>query len=274
MYPYAIYNGDMRSAESINVHISDLGLQRGYGVFDYFTMVRGRIPWVEDYLERFFRSMDLGGMSISYSGEDIIQMVKQLAQKNKQDTGGFKLVCTGGLSTDAYRASGDCTFFIMHMPLFMKRTPRTDEGRTMIVADYLRPLPEIKSLFYFHSVLMQKRMRQYDAIDILYQHNDIVYEASRSNVFIVQGRTIYTKKDEVLRGITRQQVIKIAENGYDFAYRDFSMNELLGAEEVFITSSAKGVMPIVHIEDHRIADGKPGPVTQSLKYDLYQLYVG
>ncbi len=272
MYTYAIHNGSIVKTDALYLHVSDLGLQRGYGVFDYFTMIEERIPWADDYLQRFYRSMELGGLSIPYSPAEILQMVRLLLKKNKAPNSGFKLICTGGGSDDGYHSRQECNFFILHMPLFMQRTPTTDVGQPLIAAQYLRPLPEIKSLFYFHSVLMQNKLKQFKAIDILYHYEDIVYEASRSNIFIVQDNCIYTKENNVLQGITRKQVIEIARKGYSFAYKNFSLEELLQADEVFITSSAKGVMPIAQIENVRIADGKPGEISLSLKKDLYRSY--
>ncbi len=274
MYKYAYYNGIPVEYEHLNIHISELGLQRGFGVFDYFTAKEGRLPWIEDYLDRFFRSASLAGLDVGASKGEVLQMVKDLMILNDAPNSGFKLICTGGASDDGYTPREGCNFFIINYALFMRREPVSDHGGILTLEEYLRPLPEIKSLFYLHAVLHHKKQKSFGAIDILYYYDDIVYECARSNVFIVENGVVITKERDVLKGITRKQLLPIIQDKYVFKYEDFSVRRLLDADEVFITSSAKGVLPIVRIEDHIISDGKVGIISADVKQKLYKVYSG
>lgn len=88
-----------------------------------------------------------------------------------------------------------------------------------------------------------------------------------SNVFLVAKRVVRTPplSAGILEGITREMVIEVArEKGYVVEERSFRREDLLTADEVFITASARQIVPIVQIDGSRIADGKPGPVTRAL----------
>ena len=85
---------------------------------------------------------------------------------------------------------------------------------------------------------------------------------------------ISTPSFEVLKGITRKNVIDMAKKNYSVFERPVLVEELMTAPEVFITSSAKGVIPIVSIDAQEIGDGTVGPVTKSLQQDFEALVQG
>ncbi len=96
---------------------------------------------------------------------------------------------------------------------------------------------------------------------------DEVCEGSMSNVFVVTDATIATPPISagILEGITRDLVLSIArEGGFELEEKILLPDELLGADEVFITASSRQVVPIVKVDEQPIADGRPGPVTQKL----------
>ena len=97
-------------------------------------------------------------------------------------------------------------------------------------------------------------------------HNGLhISEAVRSNFFIIdQEDTIVTTDQDILFGITRKQLLQVAQNFYKIEVRPISLTELYTAKEAFLTSSTKGVLPVVQIDDLVIGGGKPGPITQHL----------
>ena len=89
-----------------------------------------------------------------------------------------------------------------------------------------------------------------------------------ANIFLVQDSKLYTPKlnTPVLPGIARKTVCKIAgENSIELIEKDLYIDDLLAAQEVFITNVIMQVMPVAGIEKHTVGDGKPGPVTQKLR---------
>ena len=93
------------------------------------------------------------------------------------------------------------------------------------------------------------------------------------NVFAVKGRTITTPAHGVLEGITRKTVIEIATAyGYEVVQHTLSADSARKADEVFVTSTAGGVMPVAKIDGSRVGSGSPGPVTQELQEGYWAVH--
>jgi branched-chain amino acid aminotransferase len=96
---------------------------------------------------------------------------------------------------------------------------------------------------------------------------------TRSNFFIVdQNDTIITPGDGVLKGINRKHVLISARKKFKVEERDLFMDELSLAKEAFITGTTKKVMPVIQIDDDKIGNGKPGPITLELQ-KIYETYI-
>ena len=102
--------------------------------------------------------------------------------------------------------------------------------------------------------------------------DDKVTEASRSNIFVIKDGVLQTPKSGILAGVTRMHVMKIAEDIMPVKEDDFSLSTLLSADEVFVTSSVKEVLPIVKVDDNTIGGGKPGELTLKLR-GLFTEYI-
>jgi D-alanine transaminase/branched-chain amino acid aminotransferase len=118
------------------------------------------------------------------------------------------------------------------------------------------------------AIHLQPWMKEQGADDILYYSNDIVRECPRSNFFIVKNGTLITAANNMLLGITRKNIIKIAiENNIPVEERDFTIAELKTADEAFITSSTKRVTAVKQIDDYVL----PVITEQSIAYKLFSL---
>lgn len=115
------------------------------------------------------------------------------------------------------------------------------------------------------AVLLQKRKREEKAIEILYTYQDLILEASTSNIFIIKDKTLYTPKENILKGITRKLIIDSAKKlKYQVQEKEISIKELLAADEVFLSATNKKVLPIVEVDSHKINGGKVGEITKEL----------
>ncbi len=138
--------------------------------------------------------------------------------------------------------------------------------------------PKVKSGNYLNNVLAlgeaRRRNKAYEAI--LCGGDGSIAEGSTSNIFVVAGGEVRTPPPEVgiLDGITRAKVIELCRaNGVAFAERRISPDELRGADEAFITSATRGVLPVTAVDEKPVAGGLPGPVTRKLMglYDALAL---
>ena len=105
---------------------------------------------------------------------------------------------------------------------------------------------------------------------ILIDEDDQVFEGSRSNVFWVKNNDLYTREKDVLPGITRQMIIM--NSPHPVNYSKLKLLDFGGADEVFLTNSGSGIIPVVKVNNTQIGVGNPGPITMNL-LDLYPTWM-
>lgn len=264
MYKYVILNGDIVEYQKAVVPISDLSLHRGYGIFDFFRVENGAFLFSEYYLDRIYKSLKRSGFNFPYYREDVHNMVVSLIKKNNAPNSYIKLIVTGGNSPNGFDPGEKPTFIIINHEMKIWDNALFSKGANLISDEYMRPFPLVKSTNYFNSVRLIPKMKKYKAVDVLYHFDNKVHETSRANVFMVRKNKIYTPKKDILEGITRKRFIKAITSEFELEYKTFSLKKLLKADEVFITSTTKDVMPIVKIDKSKIGKGKTGKVCKKL----------
>jgi branched-chain amino acid aminotransferase len=147
-------------------------------------------------------------------------------------------------------------------------------GRAMIASTRALPAqcldPKIKSLsrLHFDLATLQGKAAGMD-VAIMLDLDGHVTEGPGFNVFVVKGGVLFSPPEGILMGITRQTVFELAaEHQIPAREAQLTAYDLYAADEVFLTSTAGGIMPLVEIDGHSIGDGKPGPVGQRI-HGLY-----
>ncbi len=266
---YYNLNGHLIAKEDAYIHVSDVGLQRGYGIFEYFVVVQGVPLFFDDYLDRFEYSAQFMDLSIPLSRAALKKRILDLVAVNKTLDCAIKIILTGGFSEDGYTPAPTPNLFIMPMPAIKHHAKETEQGIRLITVDYVRDLPQVKSLNYVMSLIAQKEMRNKSAQDVLYYKDGQVSESSRSNFFIVKDdNTIVTTARDILWGITRKQIIALAKANFQLEVRDITLSEVLTAKEAFLTSSSKGALAVVNIDGQPIGNGQQGVITKAID-ELY-----
>ena len=253
------------------LHISDLGLQRGFAIFDYFLEMDGRVPFFEDYLDRFYTSAKLLNLEVTLTRYILKEKIAYLLQQNKFGTSGIKLLLTGGYSEDLYSPSSP-NFMILNLPLFHKPGDFGD-GIKLILLDYQRHIPEVKTTFYLPSIALFPKMKEKGAIEVLYHHNGLISETTRANFFLINNGKLITPASGVLQGITRKYVLQVARGIMPVEEREVRLEELWNCDEAFITGTSKHVAPVVEIEGRVIGNGKPGRRTKLISEAFESFFV-
>ncbi len=254
-------NGQILPADEARLHVSDLGLLRAYGIFDYFRAIDGRPVFLEDHLDRFERSAGLLGLTIPVPRDELRNLVAELSRLNPHPLLGFKFLLTGGYSADGFGPAENANFAVMAKPFRFMDAPG---GLHFMTVAHQRQLFEVKSLDYLMPIFTLHQQREIGADDVLYHHNGLITESSRSNVFIVKDGVVVTPADGMLRGVTRKHVLTLATDAFTAEERDVTLAETLAADEVFTTGSTKRILPVTRIDGRPVGDGRPGPVTQRL----------
>jgi branched-chain amino acid aminotransferase len=273
MIRYYDVNGGLRQKYTASFRLDDLGLLRGYGIFDYFLVRQGVPMFFDDYTERFYRSARLLGLEVPVFTTELCQRIARLLEANREKDTAIRLLLTGGYADDSYTPI-EPNFAIMQHSMPTVAPERYEEGIKLMLYRHLREVPEVKSTNYLTGILIREQLRQAGAPEVLYHDGRLASESARSNFFIITAEgVLVTPSDQVLHGVTRKHVLALARQaGIQTEERDLALSELPTAAEAFLTSTIKGVLPVVQIDDIRIGDGRPGPVSRGLR-DLWQTHV-
>ncbi len=254
-------------AQEARIKAADLGLLRGFGIFDYFRLHEGCPLYMDEYLSRFVASAKSLHMPEAPDFESVKDAVLKLLSHNQHDTVGIRLLLTGDTSDDFYLPESS-RLIIFTEPFKAPPPEAYKEGITVKLLEFERFSARIKTTSYLPSIAAMLAPG-HTAQDILYHKDDYISELSRSNFFAVKEKVVYTPNDHVLMGITRRHVISLArEQGFDVVEAPVRLADIPDFEECFMTSTTKRVVPITVIDQYKIADGKPGPMTKTLLESL------
>jgi branched-subunit amino acid aminotransferase/4-amino-4-deoxychorismate lyase len=259
-------NGQIIPIEQSVLHISDIGLLRGYGIFDYFLAREGHPLFLDDYLDRFYRSAELLDLEIPFSRPVFTQYLYDLLAANEMRDAGIRLLLTGGYSPDGYTPT-DPNLAIMVYDLPANTWEFSPTGIKVITVPFQRDLPEVKTTNYAMGIRKLKEVKAANAQDLVYVDGEYLRESARSNFYLVNAEGhIVTTPEKILWGVTRKQILDLAhKNGIVVEEREVHISELATASEAFFTSTTKGAMSIRQVDEQVIGDGKPGPVTTRLQ---------
>lgn len=260
----AFLNDSFLHDDEALLHVSDLSIQRGYAVFDFFRTINGVPFCMNDYLDRFYRSASEMHLSISKNKQELSEIVYELIKRSTYTDAGIRLMVTGGYSADGYHTAVPNLLIICH-PVKLATQADYEKGLSVITYEYQRDLPQVKSINYLMAVWLHPLLKEKQADDILYFKNNIITEFPRANVFMVtRDKKLITPRRNILHGITRKNILSIATEMIEVEERDIAVDELLTVSEIFLTSTTKRVLPVTRLNDQFIGNSKPGEITSVL----------
>ncbi len=264
-------NGELVDASTASLKVNDLSLLRGYGAFDYFLVREGIPVFAEDHIERFFASANFLRLEIPFDPNTMSKQVRQVIAANGLPEAGIRLLLTGGYVLDSYTPIAPNILILQH-PYVPYPAEKYRSGIKMMTYEYVRDMPEIKTTHYTMGIWLLDKLKAANASDVLYHKNGKVSESARSNFFIVDADDkLITPNDNVLKGITRKHLLSLVQNHYQVEIRPLRSDELPQAKEAFICSTIKEILPVTQIDDFKIGDGRPGPITLAL-LDQFRQY--
>ena len=283
IYIYYV-NGAFVPASQATVAAGDLGLVRGYGVFDVLRTYARQPFALRRHLERLERSAQQIDLPLPGSLERLEELVCETLARNaavepERDVT-VRLIVTGGSSAGFLLPDGAPSLLILVAPVREIPAERYTEGAALITADIPRFMPSVKSINYIPAILGQQRARAAGAVEALYctpqgadgsADDSVISECTTANFFVVADGRLITPDQDVLAGITRNVTLELAADVTEVVLRPIRYGELRSVDEAFITSTTKEIMPIVRVDNITIGSGRPGPLTARLR-DLFQAY--
>ncbi|MEK7084572.1 MAG: aminotransferase class IV [Patescibacteria group bacterium] len=266
MERYCYFNGKFISETRAAISPRDIGVLRGYAVFDFLVTQNGKPFLFDDHFARLQRSAKELGLSLPVSKAACAAIMHTLITRHPSQDAVIRTVLTGGVSSNGFAPDGTPTFYILIEP--RKKLPPAyyRDGARLITVDYQRFLPHVKTTHYIEAVRNNALCRKKNAVEILYVKDGLVLESASSNFFIVKRNKLITPAERVLPGITKKLVLKFARNKFIVEQRPLRLTEMYAADEAFLTASNKNILPIVKIDDRTIGTGRVGDVTKELMH--------
>ena len=267
--PTAYLNGVYLPLEEARVSPLDRGFLFGDGVYEVIPCYNGRLFRLEQHLERLRRSLD----AISLTPPHTLAEWEDLLQGLIDHNGGghqslYLQVTRGAPNLRDHRFPAHCppTVFAYCTSLDDPddRCLDAETGIRCITCDDIRwARCDIKSVTLLANVLLREQARAAGCDEAVLVRNGWVTECSTSNLFVVSEGEILTPcaGPDVLGGITRDLVIELAAaHGIPLLETFIDPRLLELAEEIWISSSTRGVRPVVELDGKPVGDGRPGPV--------------
>lgn len=268
---YAYLNGQFISENEASLSISDLAIQRGYGIFDFLKILNGNPVFLDDHLDRFYGSAADMFLKPPVKKAQLKKVIAELIKLNQMPNAGIKITLTGGDSPDGY-GIGNPNLIIQQSP-FLYNTQIFEDGISLVTYEHQRQLPHIKTIDYLFAIYLQHYLKDYGADEVLYHYQNEITECPRANFFIVtRNNEVITPAKNILSGITRKKILQI----FPLNIREgtITLKDVANAKEAFITSTTKNVLPVLSINGQQVGEGKPGEITRQISSILQKLLNG
>ena len=276
--PDIVYlTGEFLPAEQAFVPALDRGFIFGDGVYEVIPCYGGQLLRLEEHLQRLAQSLAAVRITNPLSDKQWSEVLQQLVLRNGRGDQSVYLQVTRGVAQRDHRFPGETqpTVFAMSNPLKPVAAADYAAGINAITVEDIRwQHCHIKAISLLPNVLLRQQAVDAGATEaILIRHGEAT-EGAASSLFIVKDGTLCTppKDHKVLPGITRDLILELADqHDIPFQERPISEVELRGADEVWLTSSTKEIMPVTRLDDAPVGDGHPGPLWERM-FTLYQAY--
>jgi D-alanine transaminase len=274
--PVIVYlNGDYLPIEEAKVSVLDRGFIFGDGVYEVIPAYGGHPLRLPHHLQRLQNSLDAIRLANPRSQSAWTEIIASVIEKNQGEDQYIYLQVTRGVAKRDHRFpdGNSPTVFVMSSPLLPVDRHLLEQGVAAITLDDIRwRYCNIKTTALLGNVLLRQQAVEQDAAEaILIRDNDVT-EGAASNLFIVLDGVIITppKSDLLLPGITRDLVVELAKyHQLPCEERPITPQELQQAEEIWLTSSTKEILPVTRLDGNRVGNGTPGTVWHTM-YQYYQ----
>ncbi len=275
-------NGKLVDDKKANISVFDHGLLYGDGVFEGIRAYNALVFRLKEHIDRLYKSADAIELVIPMTKMEMIEAVIKTLKANRLKDGYIRLVITrgvGDLGLDPRNCSKP-TIFIIAGKIALYPKEFYQKGLEIVTATTKRNFPQaldprIKSLNYLNNILAKLDAIKSGTVEaIMLTYDDYVAECTGDNIFIVKDGELLTPPVDIgaLEGITRDACISLARrNGIPFNEKMLKMEDVYGADEVFLTGTAAEIISVVKIDKRPIGNGKPGPLALRLMDEFKKL---
>ena len=255
--PLAAFNGSIVATNDVKVSALSDGFMFGHGLFETIKVVGGRPVFFEDHVARLSRSAAELGLALDYNLERLRALCEKVIAANTLVDGNLKLILfqdEGGAGEILLARSG----------LYPKETYDRGFNLKTEPAGARGPLAAYKTLNYFENIAAKRRAVMAGCDEpVFVDAAGLLLEGATTNIFaVIEGRVLTPPADgRILPGVVRGQVLRSLGNRA--AEKLISLEQLHGADEVFVTNALLGVMPVARVDEQAYDAGK-NPITREI----------
>ena len=275
-------NGEFVPDHTACVSVLDRGFIFGDGVYEVIPAYHGALFRLPEHLQRLQNSLDAIRIANPHSEDQWETILNELIDKNNIDKnkGGdlsIYLQVTRGVAKRDHALPQNIqpTVFAMANQLQAPSKEDLKDGIRAITGNDYRWLNcHIKAISLLPNVLLRQQAIDADATETILLREGEATEGAASNLFIVEKKSIATppKGPFLLPGITRDLILEIAQaNHISWEESVISESRLRNADEIWITSSTKEILPVTRLDGEPVGNGKPGPMWNKM-VDLFQAF--
>jgi len=270
-------NGEVLPLAQASIPVLDRGFLFGDGVYEVIPAYGGRLFRLDEHLDRLDNSLRAIRIDPPHDHAQWRRILERLIAANGDgDELSIYLQVTRGVDSKRDHAIPPGltpTVFAMANRIQSPDPAQQEKGIAAVTRDDIRwARCDIKAVTLLAAVLLRQEAAEEEAMEAILIRDGLATEGAASNLFIVRDGIIVTppKGADLLPGITRDLVLELAaEAGLPHREADISVDQLKSADEVWLTSSTKEVMPVTLLDGRPVADGRPGPVWRRMTA-LYQ----
>ena len=269
-------NGKFILKSEAFISVMDRGFLFGDGVYEVFPVYNGLILGLESHLKRLQKGLDAINIVNPYDKKGWISIINKLIsyhQENRKQA--IYLQISRGCDDDRKHTHGklEPTVYMQSSPFKSQTKDDLLIGSDAITRDDTRwSQCDTKATSLLANIMFAQEAKNHGVEEVILIRDGIVTECSSSNLFLVKNNSVYThpKGPYILPGITREIAIDCAKY-CDIEVKEVTFNKdsLMDADEVWISSSTREIVPINRIDNSLINNGKVGEIW-SLIYDRYQ----
>ena len=245
----ALINNHWESIPEENLQLGTDTFSFSSGLYETFRTLDFKPVFLQLHLDRLFSSADQIGLNIDYSKLEISNMLSKVIHDFQDSNQRVRILAVPNK--------------LIVYTSYLNLDPSIYNGVSVITIEASRAQPEIKTTDYHACLTAWKTAVNAGCFEaILMDGNGILYEGSRSNLFWVKDAKLFTRKEDVLPGTTRQIIIN--HSSVSIKYNTLNSMDLSNIDEFFLTNSGSGIIPVTRINDKYIGNGSVGIITRQL----------
>ena len=252
---YVILNKKLVDARDAKVSVMDHGFKFGDAIYETIRTIDGA-PWLlGEHLKRLRASAKVLGIRVPYTNSELRTQIKRLILKNRYAESRVRITVT--------RGNNGFDFMTCKKPLVLIEATKLSKfkqskGISVTIVHIERPAPKIKSTSMLPSILARRNPGQET---LLVDRHGNITEGSFSNIFVVKNDILITPKEGMLEGITRNYILEKYPKTREAS---IPLKNIHTYDEIFLTSSTKGVIPVIKVDGRPINNGKIGKLTKQI----------